>query len=954
MLSSCADNVNTRKLFAAASTEDPSPDKINPFLLQLFMPDVVSGIPIPDNNPTPHMMKSFAGETIISWVNSSAEMLAVWTPASSSNILKIFVRIPPDSWAFLTNIDLNQPLYENYRKARLAAAKLTFQSAAQAAGSFTLAGLMTGTDVSQLPPFSSLNYNSILSYIQNAGVSEHAVPVQKGITSVHQLNGYNEYYSPDSDCSIKVEDYWTAAWDQYTDGGWLPLGSSTPLPVGGGTTLWSTASANPKQGMSSVLPDPFYGYCEFKAEFDAIFSAVTHLRVFFEITHSIANAVTWVRVAQAVQVAQTRQTVPLAASDVHFSVSSGRIKIDGPITAVALKIVNDSGATSTMTFSAGNLSNIVNIISYDMLRPNVQSPAHLFIATQLNAGQPISANFTHILELIPNPAIAKVVPLNTNRPDEIYMEQTMAVLSMVGKGVKLMWQTEDYNRAIANSFFHALSRESVAYEAADPSLKSRLLDLWKRVNPYLSEAAITGGKYALRSILGNAGAIHPALGPVGKVISNEFLSAPPSAGCSAQAGPSGYREYSAADADFDVEPPPGQLSMSSDFLNIVNQKSGLLTNPRRSYFPVVPKSFDRETKVVLFTFSKDPQGAEFTTAYTPNGVKFNYNSFFETAEAVEFLGQLTDYAISCSIILKNTEVYFHVNFEPVDGSSWRLAALMAVLGIAGGAIYTGGVSFSNPLRPVLQPIGKLPSKAMLAKSVNRVLVAPASVADSEVAGVVSTVGPAVYAGYFSSGRPLPANMGVFLIESPWDCTVLGLRAFKHRLTMATDVQQEIQKQSAGYNPASKAPKPPSQSSAVLKSLPSVNAKIDTWCDEALAKIDDLGIQNPDLRRAVQRNREGWKAVCANQGNSEALNLQLKAISGAASKMLDKIDAYYRNSVAAATPLPAGTTKSAKQREKKKRAAARKKADEEGGGSGYYPESSGPSESRDLAVEALGL
>lgn len=961
MLSSTDMSCSKSQLYSAADIDAPAPERMNPYVLQLMIPEMFSGVPIPDGNPLPFMTKAFKGEAVVDWIGSDSSLMGIWTPASPSTILKIFVRRGVQSWGWLGDLGLNQPLYENYRKARCAAAGLTIRSAAQAAGSFTLAGLVTGTDINQLPPFSDLNYNTLLSYIPNAGVSETAVPVQQGIFNFHAPSGYNEYFTPDSGSSLKVEDYWTADWSQTgpSNGGWVAQGSTTNVPGGGSAQLWSSYLAPVPTGSDTVLPDPNYGNMSMKASFDLTSSASVSARFYFSIREYVANAGDWNTTTSFLEVGTFR--VNLLAATNHITLDTGIFRTNGNAYYITLNM-DTTGATATnVTFPAAPLNNIISFTNYDVLRPNVMSPCHVFIATRLNAGQPLSIDFIHHYESIPNPKVARVVDLRSHRLDDIYLEQALAILSRVGSGVKTMWKRDDYDRAIATNFFHELARERTAYEAAGPSLKSRLMDLWRRANPYITEAALVGGKHLLKSALTNAGAVHPALGVAGNLLANEFLSAPSSSsGNQYSASPpeeGSKNEYCAADVDYDFEPAPGLISASSDFMNIVNQKSGMLSAPRRAYFPVVPKNFDRETKILFITFSKDPLGAEYKQAATADGIQFHYNSFFETASDIDYLSALVSYAASCSIILKSTPVFFHVNFPPVDGPSWHLAALMAVLGIAGPNIYSGGVSFQNRLRPVLTPIGKTVPKAMLAQKLGRLMVMPACLDAAEIGGLTAQVGPVCYSGYLSSGRPLPPKLSAFLIESPWDCVVLGLRTFKHRITMATDVQQDFQKKSAGYNPATMAPKPPVVSAKVAALRPLYDKEIDALCDRALAYISELGVVNPDLPRAVQRNRESWKQVVGQQGNSTASELQMQAIRKASEKTMLKIKAYYDNSVANKIQYTEGMTKSAKQRQKKKNAAKRRQeesswAPEET--QGEAEEEEGGESSEALARRALGF
>lgn len=937
--------------YCAAPSDVFAPENVNPYLLQILMPEIVSGVPIPDANPTPMMMKSFVGEQVVSWALADAEIMAVWTPASPSWPLTFFVKENSSSpWGSLGRLGYNQPLYENYRKARLAAGCFTIRSGAQAAGVFTLAGMVSGVDVNQLPPFENLNYNTLLSYIPNAGVYETAVPIESGIVSLHQPNGYNEFYTPDSDTNIRVEDYWTSTWESEnlkTDG-WV-VGSGVALGPGVSGVIWDSDVAPPHTGSPTTLPDPFYGYCRFQADFDfasAMAPAAPCAFTFYiEITESVADPVTWL-VAPVTTIVATCRFFGNALQN-HVHLDTDIIFRPGLITRVRVKALNQSASTITIT-DADPSKNWITITSYDVLRPNVMSPAHVFIATRLNQGQPVSLSFTHTFELIPTSQIARVVQLSTDRMDDIFLEQTLAVLSRVGSGVKLMWKRKDYDRAVATRFFHELGREKTAYEAAGPSLKSRMMDLWKRVNPYISEAAIVGGKHLLKSALGGAGAIHPVLGLAGNAIASEYLSAPPSS----------KREWSASASEmtYDLEAPPTHLSATSDFLNIVNMKSGQLTGPRSAYFPIIPSSFDLEAKILFVTFSKTPaSGLEYREATTPGGTPFAFSSdFFADQEQIEFLSALTTYAVACSIILKTTKVYYTVNFKAVDGPSWQLAALMAVLGISGGNLYSGAVTFENPLRPTIRPVGQVAAKAVLARRAGKLLVCPASLESSEIGSLTSSVGPVVFAGFLSSGRPFPSNMSAFLIESPWDVVVVGLRNFKHRITMATDIQQTIQRQSPGYNPESAKPKVVSQ--VVIGRLPEANKRIDALCDASLSLIQELGIQNPALATAVERSRMAWKTVCANQGHSEALSLQMTAIEAAAVKQNDKIRNYFKNSVQDATTrnLPAGATKSSIAREKKKRAAARRLAEASGHQEQGESESSGSSSVNQEAADLFGL
>lgn len=906
----------------SASEENFSPENTNPYLLQLLMPHVVSGIPIPDGNPTPMMMKTLVGEYVSSWVDPNAELLTVWTPASPSYPLTFFVKLPGTPWSFLGRLNYNQPLFENWQKARLAAARLVIQSAAMAIGVVNLAGVTTTAYVDQIPAFTGLNYNTILSYIPNAGVFESAVPVETGTVALYQPNGYTEFWTPDSASSLKVEDYWESTWQSPnldTDGWVVPAGGLV-VPSGSTGILWDSNFAPAHSGSDTALPDPFYGYCRFEAEFDCSLAVVgvgasTYLFSIW-VEAQTADPVTWVNITTRTRVATARMNG--GNLTVHFSMDSAVIDVTGLITRVYLELQND-GPNSVTLSSSRDTVNWITVTSHDYLRPNVMSPATLSITTRINTGQPVSLSFVHTLELVPRPRIARVVQLSTNRLDDILLEEALAVLSHIGKGTKMVWKLDDYDRAIAMRYFHNLAQEKTAFEAAGPSLKSRMMELWKKVNPYISEAAISGGKHILKGALSNAGLVHPALGPVGSVIAREFLSAPAP----------GEKEWMAAD----VEEPSGLASRTSDFVNIVNVTKAGITGPRSAYFPVVPKSLDKDPKILFVHVSKAPLGeSEYAYTSTNNGAGLYYNAFFEGAETLSYLGDLTNYAVSCDLITKQDNLYFTVKHEAVDGSSWRLAALAALMGIGGGLAYSGSVEFVNPLRPVLKPVGRTATKAELCRRLGKTLVLPSCIDDTEIGSLIR-IGPVAFSGYLASGKELPKAMSAFLVESVWDASILGLRAFKHRVNKPVDYQMQVQVQSPGYNPQTKKPAPVSK--LVQARLPEYTEMVDRLADDLIDYTERKRINNPAMVAAINKAREGWKGVLRTQGNSQALDKQMELINAAAKKQYEKIDNYYKNSVVATvTPVTNDKgeplSKSQRARLKRKAAAERrlKEAEEE--------------------------
>jgi len=940
--------------FQAADGDLVSPDSVNSYLQSILMPAQYGKVPIPDGDPTPVMLKQFSQEFLSSWLNADATLMVVWTPASPNRILKIFVRIPAGPWAWLMDLPLSQPLDQSFNKARLVSARLDVRSGAQAAGVFTLAGMVSGVYTNQMPPFSTLDYNSVISYAPNGGCVARQIPICDGMTSLFPPNrGSQEFFTPETDYSYNFKELWDYHYVG-AKGGFAP----SPFVLGAGVSLviWDSASAQAFGYPFGTIPDPLYGNMSIQYVDDG--SATALIKFTMKYDYYTADPVTWAPVLNTgILFIGTYPTAP----GIAINLDTGVKEIPQNIVRLYLE-ASAPGAGLTFTRTAGTAP-VIRLTSYDYYRPNVMSPVVINMATRVNVGQPMAITGTYNYELVPNPVLARNVTLTTKRNDDINLEGALAVLEHVGSGVQLVWNSRHYDSAVADSTLKSFATGSQAYAAAGPSLKSRLLGLWKTVNPYLSNAAMVGAKAGLGVLGGAVSTAYPALSPAVAALSSQYLASDPDPPhgtqvsqeengapfpryeeplrlgqphphatlqfpkefldhvCVNKQGKCPICSYEAANdeteentnfsaywaatmvqrhswyckpdkcapgcaysqkylaADTESSPVYSEASIGSDFVNIANGTAEPLSTTRMAYFPIVPAADNLKggSLAVQIAFSRENIGYNYTMQMRVGRTIVHLTHFFDAAKQ-SFLSSLINYA-QLNEVVGDDDLYVSTNSDTlaVSGISWHLAALVAIMGIGGVSLYTGGVEFIDAWTPVIKPVSLLFAKAEVARNLGMKLVFPATCAPTEIQSI-QRVGPIIYPGFMCSGLRIPDKVSGLAITSPYDVVLFNMRLMKHRLQMNPYEQQLITPSAEFRQKAVK---------VVNMELENLKEKYVTRLKEnvhkALVKIAEGVGSEHQLYQSVKKKEVAWAGMLRQSGTEAALKLQGAAITAALTK-----------------------------------------------------------------------
>lgn len=937
MLTSQNCNMN-RKLvgYEAAEGDLASPDSGNPYLQTILMPSLVSGVPIPDGDPTPVIIKQFSQEFVANWQNVDATLMVVWTPASPNSILKIFVRIEPNPWGHLVDLPLSQPLSESFMKARLISARLDGRSAAQAAGVFTLAGMASGIYTNQIPPFSTLNYNTLISYAPNAGSIAKQIPVCDGITSVFPPNrGSHEFFTPETNFSYNFKELWDYNFIG-TPGGWLP--SPFNIPANSSVVAWDSSSAQPFGYPFGNIPDPFYGNYRITLHDSGLSSVAGALKANIKIQYYQTDPITWV----AALVTATLDSVVVPTTQGDFILDTGVLYTPYNIVRVFIDFQSSSGLVTTYTRRA-NFAPITTVISYDYYRPNVMSPVCISMLNRLNVNQPVSITGTYNYELVPNPILARNISVSTNRAEDINLESALVVLQHVGRGINLIWNTKDYDRAVLDATLKSFTTGSTAYQAAGPGLKSRLLNMWRAINPHLSQAGLAAGKAGL-STLGTAlSTAYPALAPVVGGLSAAYLCAPveepelhieeviphrslmphhsklghilfprdlpqknktipknkktcdhdsdkvccdccpANSSCVVEgkmfACPADYDNvtYHAADVESDYKQ---QSYFGTDFVNIVNGNGKPLATPRSAYFPIVPDptNLNAPSLIVQIVFSTYDLGHTYQTVPV-SGLTVHYSTFF-AGERFDFLQQLILYGVKCGILTEK-DLYIgcsHDTLRDVKGPSWQLAAFVALMGISGSCLYTGGIEFVG-LSVRLKPVGQLATKMELAGNAGMKLVFPTP--SDESLQTLVRYGDIVFPGWLCSGGKLSTTVVGLCIDSPFDVIVFNLRVMKHRVQM-NPFEQALVAPEGKIKPR----QPKVENSALIGAKEEGIRTLSDRYERALEEVTELVGANHDVAKSLRSKKENWIRAVKQCGDLESVEVQVGDISKTMGRAID--------------------------------------------------------------------
>lgn len=882
--------------YLAAEGELSTPEDVNPYLLSVMAPDKMGGVPLPDLNSTPYVLKSFQSEIVQTWQAANSTLLIVYTPASPTTLMKLFVQTAVGGpWAYLSQVPLSQPLNLNYQKARLVSAGMKVRSAAQAAGVFTLAGEITSVYVNTLPPFSQLTYNSLLSWAPNNGCAAKGIPIQKGCVSNWVPNGFNEYWNPESSWSYQFKELWDYDFTG-ANSGWSS-GSPFTIAVGASKILFDSATCTNSPFVFGSIPDPFWG--DFGFRLAGNYTATTAVKFSIQARYIAADPVTWAPVTTTVELDQLYFSYPGSNKAISTCFSSGVHSVPGNITNIFVVAYNEDPAAALTLTQVGQKPPVLTLVSYDYYRPNVMSPAILTMVTMVNAGQPVHLSSTYNYQLVPNPNLARNISVTTGVPDDILFDSAMVVLSKLGKGVQMIWDAEDYEAAFSRMVLHEISAGRTAYEAAGPSLRSRLYSLWKSVNPYLSEMALAGAKGAGRVGLAALTMKAPMLAPLTSYVSDEYLAAPP---CEDQED--GSNLYLAADVDYYTNknderlvvarPKPRAIVVASDFTNIVNGKSEPLANPRVAHFPVVPgvDNYTGSPEIMRIVISAEPlPGRNYARqgVHIPGtGAVLSYTAFFYSRAYESSLLALCSYGVRCGVIPEGTEVYVSVDTDKkVRGPSWEFAGLVALLGIAGPCVYSGGVNYDDPYAPRLTPVGALGEKAKLCQNNGTYLVAPASMQPSDISAV-TTVGEIGYPGYLCSGLPLPPKMVMMAVQSPFDIVLFNLRIMKHRVNMNPDDQL----MTGSVKVKEKKQKP--EDAGLEREKEEARDYIERVYDDLKVEMERNNLRGTEIYNSLETKRKGWLHTIALSGTVEAVKLQKANIGVAKEKMVRSITAAVRS------------------------------------------------------------
>lgn len=931
--------------FLSADDEMSTPDASNPYLQAIFMPELYGNVAIPDDDPTPNILKTIPSEMIENWVASDAVVLGIWTPNSPSKTMRFWVARSGQPWAYLGDLEPSQPLYQQYDRARLVSGTVRARSAAQAAGVFQLSGEISAVYVNRPIPFSQLTYNSLLSWAPNSGMIKKSVPVQRGFRAIYNPAGDREFWTPENDQRYDFKELFEST--LYTDepsSGWAPAGVIV-LPIGGQATIWDSVGALTAQG-NPALPDPFYGNMAFL--YELYFFADGQTGVWVEVDYYVRDPLTWNSTLVTVTVAGSHTIHPPEVSDYQNFASTGVVDIPQNVVAVRLILNNNTLAPINVTF-AHLFRSLMVVTSYDSYRPNVQGPAVYFMANKLTAGQPISIDLVGNYELVPGPSLARNIDCHTDRGDVLMLEGASAVLSQVGRGVALLYDEIDYQGMIKNSTFNQMATGRTIYHAANMSLKSKLLDIWRKVNPHLTAAGLSAGKAGLKGLLGALTVSQPELAPLAIAFEHAYLSADPQdhlggvfeilpdlskeegkeeeCSTSLTCAEDKTNTYHAADSP----------SPSSDFVNIVNGKSAPLSRPRMAYFPVVPdpENVSGETRAFRIIFSSTPlPGKEDeydVEAFEPHTLaSIRANAFFATEHKINFLHWLGGYGVQTSILSPRKTCFIYADMPPevtLKGNSWQLAAVVALLGIAGNAIYSGTIEYAmDPLCPLVGGVGECKAKAEFAKRLGVLLVTSANITEAQK-DAVNEIGDIIYPGFLCSGFPIPPKVVACLIATPSEVVILSMRVLKHRVTMSPQEQQEVsgvayktpkekeRKVQVNIVPQEVLERKAAKARILEAAKRSAMENIIPRTQTLTSAIKNQKLAESEFGRSVPKKIDGWFQNIEQAGTPEAVNLQLKNILTAIDRqyqLLDKVRV-------ASTPNPEyqGMTKSQKSRAKLK-------------------------------------
>jgi len=531
-------------VYGAKYSASEGPEGVNGYLKSILCPFDVRDAFVPSPPFTPALPRPLEINITQVWKKDGAILMGIFTPASPNRVLKLFV-YDGVAWGFLADINPDDPLYLNFRQYRTVSAGLQLRSAAQAAGVFTLAGVVNSARVNSIPPFTNprLTFNNFVAFAVGPRSTVRQVPLEEGLAILWQPSGTNEYRIPETSAVTNLENQVVVLYEQASTG-WAT--GAIGCPAGTGVDLF-----NSNNDASTLLPDPLWGKIAYDANITLTASATGGVLVELRAYIKLANATTW-NVTSTNTLLKAVSLTLTAGEKTYIPIRTPPIERDGLFERFMIVYTSSVGGTVTVDLPTADCS----LTCYDLYKDGFMQPADMFMISSVNVGQPISLSCALNYQVVPDSDISKYVPTQSSQESEILNDMAVAVLNDPYRGPRLHLPYKSYVAQVVNGTYDRICSGGAGYEAAMPSVKAKIMSLWKSIPENQREAILELGKGAGRLGLDIVGGLYPAAQPMTRA-ARSYLSAP--------------ADYSASDPRTEeLKKEPGTLTWSGELRALSN------------------------------------------------------------------------------------------------------------------------------------------------------------------------------------------------------------------------------------------------------------------------------------------------------------------------------------------------------------------------------------------------
>jgi hypothetical protein len=456
----------------------------------LLCPFTDSGEGIPDLDMTPTVMKPISFSSTLEVNVSGASFLFIFRPWNTISQISVWVATPSyPQYTFLKQLPPDEELSESYRSARLVSGGISIKSNTISGATFSVAGLINHVMVQTMPPMSSLNFSSLVSYARDAGCVARNVGVENGTLGLVSPSGNNPFLTPGYPGTLKY-DTSTYSTNTGTSANW-----TLALAATGNIFLDNTGA---------TFPLNYSGRIRVQAKITHFGPAIPKYFV-LRVYGSVADAVTYV---PADFLWTTSTAYYIGTPDLTTTYLNLPMVYVENMTYIEIF----AGWTGASTINVHNSSSItVECLDYYSL--NQKEPCHLVGVSNLGVGQSIDMMGILNYEAVPDTTLSRNVTVRTEVEDPLDMELTEAVFSTSGRGgIQCVYTNRQYEELLTSGYFRRIATRGGAYKASPAHIRRKLSALWGAFDPetqnlvkgLMSKAAYTGGS-ALGGYLGGPG-----------------------------------------------------------------------------------------------------------------------------------------------------------------------------------------------------------------------------------------------------------------------------------------------------------------------------------------------------------------------------------------------------------------------------------------------------------------